>query len=418
MKTNKMIAAWLAATAIMTLSFGYTFAMWGENWMGNWGWKGKLLQYVTDEEKAEIQKMDKEKRQTYMEKLKEKYNITDNDKRWKYWKMWGESHRMWNMISDIPSSDLNDIEKELLSYWYSEELLARDVYKYLADLYPEQEVFSKISWAEQKHADAVKVLLDRYDLDVPTGYGDLQSTYDALISEWSKSLKDALEVGLKIEVLDINDIEKSISETDNDDFKIVFTNIWGASYNHMRGFLKAFESNGLIPSTDISDFLSSEDLDVKWPLKYKLAERLESKWIELPVQVSSETMKSKWSKWNNHWERIERVNHWKRWERLNHDRKWFMNNSNWKMNNNWNNNSALINKYKNAYEVKYGSLIKKMNNSQLETFIGKVDVIIEKVNTWNYSPIIKDKYNSMLIALKELATDNLDGDNLLEGLFN
>jgi hypothetical protein len=147
------------------------------------------------------------------------------------------------MIANIPASDLTDKEEEILIYGYEEERLARDVYNYLADLYPDEEVFSKIASSEQKHMDSVEVLLDRYNMDVPTGYGDLQSTVDALKTQGEKSLKDALEVGLQIEVLDIEDIEDAILNTDNDDFKVVFTNIGGASYNHMRSFLKAFDSN-------------------------------------------------------------------------------------------------------------------------------------------------------------------------------
>ena len=73
--------------------------------------------------------------------------------------------------------------------------------------------------------EAVEVLLDRYELDAPTGYGDLQSTYDTLIAEGKLGLKEALEVGLQIEILDIEDIDDAILNTDNDDFKIVFTNI-------------------------------------------------------------------------------------------------------------------------------------------------------------------------------------------------
>jgi hypothetical protein len=142
-------------------------------------------------------------------------------------------------------------------------MVARDAYNYLATLYPEESVFVKIADSEQKHMDSVKVLLDRYNLDAPTSYGELQSTVDALKAQGEKSLKDALEVGLQIEVLDIEDIDDAILNTDNDDFKVVFTNIGGASYNHMRSFLQAFEANGLTPDTDTSKFLSDDDLNTK-----------------------------------------------------------------------------------------------------------------------------------------------------------
>jgi hypothetical protein len=39
------------------------------------------------------------------------------------------------MITDIPLSDLTDKEKIILSYGYSEEMVARDAYNYLYELY-------------------------------------------------------------------------------------------------------------------------------------------------------------------------------------------------------------------------------------------------------------------------------------------
>lgn len=35
-------------------------------------------------------------------------------------------------------------------------------------------------------------------------------------------------------MLDIEDIAKAIKTSDNDDLKLIFTNIGGASYNHLR----------------------------------------------------------------------------------------------------------------------------------------------------------------------------------------
>jgi uncharacterized protein (UPF0305 family) len=81
-------------------------------------------------------------------------------------------------------------------------------------------------------------------------------------------------------------------------------------------------------------------------------------------------------------------------------------------------NVTLKNQYKTKYEAKYGSTIAKMTDSQLETFIGKVDDIIEKVNTGDYSEATKEKYNAMLIALKEIAINNIDEESILDGLFN
>jgi hypothetical protein len=49
-----------------------------------------------------------------------------------------------------------------------------------------------------------------------------------------------------------------------------------------------------------------------------------------------------------------------------------------------------------------------MDDSALENFIGKVDDILEKVATGDYSDATKEKYNAMLLALSEIAVDNID----------
>lgn len=216
-----------------------------------------------------------------------------------------KEHNPEQILSDFEIWELTEKEKDILSYGYSEEMLARDTYAYLYELYWEK-VFNNTSASEQKHMDAVKALLNRYNLEVPTWYGDLQSTFEELKAKWEKSLKDAIEVGIQIEILDIKDIEDAIKNTDNDDFKVVFTNIGWASFNHLRWFLKTLSKNWLETDIDYSEFLSEDDLNMKWPLKYKLAERLEKDWIELPDIVSSEALKKeKWHewghwKWNNH----------------------------------------------------------------------------------------------------------------------
>jgi hypothetical protein len=83
------------------------------------------------------------------------------------------------MLESIPASDLSAEEKGILIYGYAEEMLARDLYNYFYELYGEQ-VFKNIGASEQHHMDAVEALLDRYDIDAPTGYEELESTYNEL----------------------------------------------------------------------------------------------------------------------------------------------------------------------------------------------------------------------------------------------
>lgn len=184
-------------------------------------------------------------------------------------------------LSSVPASPLSEAEAASLAYQYSEEMVARDLYSYFATLYPDA-VFKSIAASEQTHMDAVKALLDRYSVTVPTGYGELQSTFDALKSAGETSRQAALEVGLKVEMLDIEDIKKAIESTDNDDLKLVFANIGGASYNHLRGFSKALSANGYAPSVDISEYLSATEIASRGSLQYKLSETLADEGISVP----------------------------------------------------------------------------------------------------------------------------------------
>jgi hypothetical protein len=201
---------------------------------------------------------------------------------WAYGRIVQQSANAPSEISSIQASSLSDIEKSALAYQYREEMVARDLYTHFSTLY-EDGVFKNIAESEQNHMDSVKSLLNRYGLPVPVGYTELQSTFDELKASGSTSLQSALEVGLKVEMLDIEDITKTIKMTDNDDLKLVFANIGGASYNHLRGFSKAITSHGYGTSVDISRYLSTDELQSRGSLQYKLSETLQKEGIALPT---------------------------------------------------------------------------------------------------------------------------------------
>lgn len=420
MNTNKILVASLATAMVVSMWITGTSAYgWGNGqWWGNW-----MRNNLSEEQKEQVQNMSMEERQEYMKNnWFKRWNgrwWNDWEKHWKWgkgWKWW--EHNPGDMILDIPASDLTEKEKNILLYWYSEEMLARDIYNYLYELYWE-EVFKRIADSEQKHMDAVEVLLNRYELDIPTGYDELQATFDELKSQGSEWLKEALEVGLQIEILDIEDIEDAIKNTDNEDFKVVFTNIWGASYNHLRWFLKLIDNNNFETDIDYSEFISEDDLDVKWPLKYKLAERLEEAWVDLPEQVSSEEMKNKkWGcdeHWKENWNEKNRRGNWKN--------NIQSNDNNWKRyawaNDRWNEQS-LKNRYKNTLEKKYGPKIDLLDTVQLDILLKKVDDFSDTIsNSSKYSDEIKEKYSIMLNVLRKMVLDRLWKNKLnLDYIFN
>lgn len=387
--TNTKIVAGLAATAIIALSFGSTFA----NWNGQGGWNGGGLgKVITAEEKIKLQSMSEDEKQEYMNELKVKYNVQSWNGQWQgkwewkgkgEWKKGGkqgkESHNTADMLVNIEKQDVSAVEIDLLEKQYEEEMMANELYMSFYDMYG-IETFKNIAESEAKHMEAVKALLDRYDIEVPTNYNHIQDLYDSLKESGSKSAFDALEVWVKIEFVDIDDIVKAIKATDNEDIKVVLTNIGWGSYNHLRGFLKAIDNNGYETELDYTPYLEESDLSIKWPIKYKLAEKLESEWVELPEQVSSENMKNQ----KGHDEDSE---------------------------NKWENKSS--NKYKEVINSKYWKVIDAMSNEKLENLVKKIDVALEKVNSSsNYSSDMKQKYNLILGALKEIAQEKLDNVEL------
>ena len=139
-------------------------------------------------------------------------------------------------------------EGDALKFMREEEKLAHDVYVTLVDKWGLR-VFNNISAAEQKHTNAVATLLSRANLDDPAagnGLGeftnpDLQTLYDDLIVQGSKSVADALKVGAAIEEIDIADLQERMAGTTNADILRVYGHLKAGSENHLRAFASTLE---------------------------------------------------------------------------------------------------------------------------------------------------------------------------------
>ena len=119
-------------------------------------------------------------------------------------------------INSAEQGDLSKEEIEGLLLMREEEKLARDVYTALYEKW-NLRVFKSIGQgSEATHMDAMKRLLDRYNLEDPVGEDvpgvfqneELQKAYNELVEKGSKSIGDALLVGAYIEDLDIYDLER------------------------------------------------------------------------------------------------------------------------------------------------------------------------------------------------------------------
>jgi len=141
-------------------------------------------------------------------------------------------------------AELSDAERDSLIFMREEEKLARDVYTYLSGLY-QIRIFSNIARSEQRHMDAIKALLDRYNIADPVGgngpgvFTDsgILALYNQFIAEGSQSLIDALQVGVQIEEADIEDLQNGLlALDDNKDIKRVYQNLLRASQKHLASF--------------------------------------------------------------------------------------------------------------------------------------------------------------------------------------
>jgi hypothetical protein len=154
-------------------------------------------------------------------------------------------------VESLPSESLSEEEQAGLLFMREEEKLARDVYYTLYEKWGLQ-IFSNIAQSEQTHTEAVRNLLEKYDVSDPVtnedigvfANSDLQTLYNDLVERGSASIEEALRVGALIEDLDINDLNQEIAKADNEDIILVYENLTRGSRNHLRSFVSQLTARG------------------------------------------------------------------------------------------------------------------------------------------------------------------------------
>ncbi|MCE7733748.1 MAG: DUF2202 domain-containing protein [Candidatus Heimdallarchaeota archaeon] len=167
-------------------------------------------------------------------------------------------------IQFLPKEELNEEERDDLVYMIQEEQLAHDLYRAFYELYPGV-TYLKIPDKEQQHVDAIHSILTKYDIEDPlTGvagdYQDpiLQSLYNKLYENGSRSEYDSYLVGAYLEEVDIIDVGTCTGRTDNEDILFVYSYLDWGSRNHLRKFYtKLLEFDHIYSPL----FVSQEDLD-------------------------------------------------------------------------------------------------------------------------------------------------------------
>jgi len=150
-----------------------------------------------------------------------------------------------------PDTTLSSAEISDLIYMREEEKLARDVYITLYNTWGLQ-IFNNISSSEQTHTDSIKTLLDNYSIEDPFineigkfSNPDLQALYTQLVNKGNVSVTEALTVGALIEDLDITDLDKTITRTENSSIISVDENLQRGSRNHIRSFTQTLSRYGV-----------------------------------------------------------------------------------------------------------------------------------------------------------------------------
>lgn len=164
-----------------------------------------------------------------------------------------DSSRLGTALAALPLETLSPAETDSLIFMREEEKLAGDVYTRMNAVWGGQvKTFANIAISEDNHTESVRQLLLRYRLSDPTlGLGegvfqnpDLQALHDQLVSDGSTSLIAALQVGVRIEELDMLDITTHLSNVDNQDIRLVYDDLLKGSRNHLRSYYKTLLKQG------------------------------------------------------------------------------------------------------------------------------------------------------------------------------
>lgn len=155
------------------------------------------------------------------------------------------------LINSPVLGNLSEAEAKTLQWMREEEKLARDVYLEMHSRWGVK-IFNSISRSEQRHMDAMAMMLQRYQIPDPVTHDrhgaflneSLAKSYQTLIARGMKSMDEALVVGGLIEEMDIADLEEAIRTSLHPDLNQVYEALRQGSFNHLRAFVHGLELRG------------------------------------------------------------------------------------------------------------------------------------------------------------------------------
>lgn len=159
-----------------------------------------------------------------------------------------------DQLRRLPAAELSEPGAADIRFLREEEKLARDVYLAMSEVHA-LPIFSNIARAEQRHMDAVGLLISRYGLEDPVTEdargaftnAELRSLYDELVARGTTSPEAALRVGATVEDMDLADLMEMIDTSDNADIDVVASALAAGSRNHLRAFSNVLARHGFGP---------------------------------------------------------------------------------------------------------------------------------------------------------------------------
>ncbi len=140
--------------------------------------------------------------------------------------------------------ELTDAQKALLAENAETEKMSHDLYVAFFDAHGDYR-FERVAQAETQHLEALRMLMDRYDVTDPTvgldegefASDEIQADYDAYLEQGAESLEAALEVAADYERADIAGLEEFADDvTDAADVDQVLGHLADGSRMHLEAF--------------------------------------------------------------------------------------------------------------------------------------------------------------------------------------
>jgi len=170
-------------------------------------------------------------------------------------------------LNNETASNLSAEQKYALAYMWNEEKLAYDIYLALNEINPARQFVNIATKSETTHIELVENLIKNYDINIsnlkdytvnysqeelralPAGkYGvpEIQELYNVLYEKGTASLASAFEVGCMVEVTDVDDLDKYILlSNDNQDLLDTFNILRDGSYKHYWAFDSGLKNIGV-----------------------------------------------------------------------------------------------------------------------------------------------------------------------------